>query len=74
LEISNLCKQGIPVERYYHWSLLDNFEWLDGESARFGLVHVDYETQKRTIKKSGYFYAELCKNNGVTQEMIDKYL
>jgi beta-glucosidase len=74
LEISKVCEEGVPVERYYHWSLLDNFEWLEGESARFGLVHVDYETQQRTIKKSGYFYAELCENNGVTQEMIDKYL
>jgi beta-glucosidase len=73
-EISKICEQGIPVERYYHWSLLDNFEWIEGESARFGLVHVDYETQQRTIKKSGYFYADLCKNNGVTREMIEKYL
>lgn len=73
-EVYKLINAGIPVERYYHWSFMDNFEWLEGESARFGLVHVDYETQKRTIKKSGEFYAEICSNNGITEDMIHKYL
>jgi beta-glucosidase len=59
-EISKLCEEGIPVERYYHWTLMDNFEWLEGEAARFGLVEVDFETQKRTIRKSGRFYAGIC--------------
>ena len=72
-QVALLCKKGIPVERYYHWSLLDNFEWLDGETARFGLIYVDYDTQKRTIKRSGEFYAEICKEHGVTQDMIDRY-
>ena len=40
---------------------MDNFEWAEGESARFGLVHVDYDTQKRTIRDGGRFYAEVCK-------------
>ena len=73
-EISKLCEEGIPVERYYHWTLMDNFEWLEGESARFGLIHVDYDNQRRTIKKSGEFYGEICLNNGVTGEMISRYL
>ena len=68
-----LVDSGLPVERYYHWSFTDNFEWLEGESARFGLVHVDYETQKRTIKKSGKFYSEMIKNAGVTEEMLETY-
>lgn len=68
-----IAKEGVPVERYYHWSFMDNFEWLDGESARFGLVHVNYETQKRTIKRSGKFFSEIAKNNGVTDEMVKKY-
>lgn len=72
--ISKLCSEGLPIERYYHWSLMDNFEWAEGESARFGLVHVDYDTQKRTIRDSGRFYAEVCKNLEVTQEMIQTYL
>jgi beta-glucosidase len=72
-EIAKLCEEGIPVERYYHWTLMDNFEWIEGESARFGLIRVDYETQKRTIRKSGEFFAEFCKEKGVTQQMLEKY-
>ena len=49
---------GVPLKGYYQWSLLDNFEWAFGYQKRFGIVHVDFETQKRTIKKSGYWYAE----------------
>jgi len=64
----------LPIKRYYHWCFLDNWEWLEGESARFGLVHVNYETQKRRTKQSGKFYSELIKNNGCTQEMYDKYV
>lgn len=64
---------GARVERYYHWSLLDNFEWLEGESARFGLVHVDYKTQERTIKKSGRFYAQICAEGGCSEELLRAY-
>lgn len=69
-----LCESELPVERYYHWCFCDNFEWLEGESARFGLVHVDYETQERTVKKSGEFYQEMIKARGVSGEMYDKYV
>jgi len=64
----------LPVKRYYHWCFVDNFEWCDGESARFGLVHIDYRTQKRTIKRSGHFYSEMIKAGGCTQELYDKYV
>lgn len=50
--------RGAPIAGYFAWSLLDNFEWAYGYDKRFGLVHVDYETQKRTIKGSGRFYAD----------------
>jgi beta-glucosidase len=69
-----ICESGLPVSRYYHWCFCDNFEWIEGESARFGLVHVDYETQKRTIKKSGFFYSELIRAGGVTPEIYEKYV
>jgi beta-glucosidase len=49
--------RGVPVTGYFVWSLLDNFEWSYGYDKRFGLVHVDYDTQRRTIKESGYRYA-----------------
>jgi beta-glucosidase len=73
-EISRLCGEGIPVERYYHWTLIDNFEWIEGESAPFGLIRLDFDTQQRTIRKSGEFYSQVCLNNGVTEEMIKEYL
>ena len=62
------------MTRYYHWSLTDNFEWLEGESARFGLIEIDYATQARRIKSSGRFYAEIIENAGVNADMIDRYL
>ena len=62
------------IERYYHWSFTDNFEWKEGESARFGIVHVDYETQKRTVKDSGIFYSSLIKNGGATKEAYANYV
>ncbi len=69
-----LCRSGLPVRRYYHWCFCDNFEWIEGESARFGLVHMDYETQKRTVKKAGEFYSEIIRAGGVTEETFDKYV
>ena len=63
-----------PIERYYHWSFLDNFEWREGESARFGLVRVDYETQQRSVNDSGKLYASIIENKGVTDEAYDKYV
>ena len=63
-----------PIERYYHWSFLDNFEWREGESARFGLVRVDYETQKRTVNDSGRLYKSIIENKGVTDEAYDAYV
>ena len=57
-------QQGVDLRGYFAWSLLDNFEWSLGFSKRFGLVHVDYETQRRTIKQSGRYYSEVIRSNG----------
>jgi beta-glucosidase len=57
--------EGVPVRGYFLWSLLDNFEWADGYATRFGLVHVDYATQKRTPKLSAAFYKEVMARNTV---------
>ena len=54
--ISKLINDGVDIRSYYHWSLMDNFEWAEGYSMRFGLYHVDYETQTRTIRDSGHAY------------------
>nr|WP_202445800.1 GH1 family beta-glucosidase [Streptomyces sp. SID4941] len=54
-------RKGAPLAGYYAWSLLDNFEWAYGYDKRFGLVHVDYATQKRTVKTSGHRYADIIR-------------
>lgn len=56
--------EGVPVEGYFYWSILDNFEWKEGYKDRFGLVHVDYQTQKRTPKDSFHWYRDLIRANG----------
>jgi len=60
--------EGIPVLGYFHWSLLDNFEWAEGYMQRFGLVHVDFQTQQRTLKDSARWYAEVIQSNGASIE------
>lgn len=57
-------RDGVCLKGYYQWSLLDNFEWAFGFSKRFGMVHIDYNTLKRTIKKSGYWYGKVLEENG----------
>jgi len=54
---------GVPLSGYFAWSLLDNFEWAYGYAKRFGLVHVDYETQARTIKDSAFWYRDYVREN-----------
>jgi beta-glucosidase len=64
-QLQRATAEGVPVRGYFLWSLLDNFEWADGYATRFGLVHVDYATQKRTPKLSASFYREVIARNAV---------
>jgi beta-glucosidase len=57
--------EGVPVKGYFLWSLIDNYEWVDGYAMRFGITYVDYKTQKRTVKASGEFYKQVVKRNGL---------
>ena len=57
-------RRGVDLRGYFAWSLLDNFEWSLGYAKRFGIVHVDYETQTRTVKGSGRFYSEVIRSQG----------
>ena len=68
-----LCESGVPVERYYHWCFCDNWEWVEGNSARFGLVHVDYESQKRSVKRSGEFYRRVIEERGVSEALFREF-
>jgi beta-glucosidase len=65
-ELAHAIRDGVPVRAYHCWSLLDNFEWAEGYSQRFGLVHVDFaHGQRRTIKDSGHWYARVAAANRV---------
>jgi beta-glucosidase len=61
---STLIKEGVKLKGYFVWSFLDNFEWTWGYSKRFGIVHVDYKTQKRTLKDSAYFFRDVMSGFG----------
>jgi len=64
---------GYDVMGYLYWSLLDNFEWLEGYGMRFGLFTVDYRTFERSPTEGGATYADVIELNGITQELLDKY-
>ena len=60
------AEEGVDLAGYFVWSLLDNFEWAMGYHHRFGLVHVDYQTQKRTVKDSAWWYKKVIETNGAS--------
>lgn len=64
VELRRACADGVDVRGYFQWSILDNFEWAEGYKERFGLVHVDYQTQQRTPKDSAYWYKNIIASNG----------
>jgi beta-glucosidase len=64
-QLQRATDDGVPVKGYFQWSLMDNFEWVDGFGKRFGLVYVDFKTQKRTPKASALFFRETAKQNAV---------
>lgn len=62
--VSRACDEGIPVEGYFQWSIMDNFEWAEGYKDRFGLIYVDYATGKRIPKDSYHWYKKTIESNG----------
>jgi beta-glucosidase len=64
-QLQRATSAGVPVRGYFVWTLMDNFEWADGYSSRFGLHHVDFATQKRTPKLSASFYREVIARNAL---------
>jgi beta-glucosidase len=63
---------GADVRGYFHWSLLDNFEWAQGWSTPFGLIQLNPQTQERKLKASGELYSRICKANGIINNSLDK--
>ena len=57
-------EMGCQVDGYFHWSLMDNFEWAKGYNPRFGLIYINYQTMERTMKDSAFWYKEVIQSNG----------
>jgi beta-glucosidase len=64
-QLQRATSEGVPVRGYFLWSLMDNFEWIFGYEKRFGLYHVDFETQRRTPKLSVAFYRDVVARNAI---------
>lgn len=73
VELWKALQDGVPVKGYYHWSLVDNFEWAEGWTLKFGLIAVDPATQARTLRASAHLYAEICGSGTITPEMLERY-
>ena len=69
----SIINHNYPVEGYFHWSLVDNFEWERGWTQRFGLWGLDLENQARIRRPSVDLYAEICRTNGISSETVEKY-
>jgi beta-glucosidase len=64
-ELAAAIAEGVDVRGYFHWSLLDNFEWAEGYAPRFGLVAIDYATQARRVRESGRLYARIARDRAL---------
>lgn len=71
LSVSRAIRDGADIKGYFHWSMIDNFEWNSGYNERFGLVYVDFKTQKRIPKDSALYYGKIIENNG--SDLEDKW-
>ncbi len=71
--IHRAISEGIPVRGYLHWTLVDNFEWNEGWSARFGLIELDLLTQRRIPRSSASMFGEICRANAITEAIVERY-
>ena len=65
--VAEAIRKGVRMNGYMVWSLLDNFEWASGYAKRFGIVHVDYQTQRRTLKDSALWYRDFLQRQNATR-------
>lgn len=73
LGLRRAIEEGVSVAGYFYWSVMDNFEWQEGYQPRFGLVHVDYESQKRTLKDSALWYRRVIETNGASLREVPAF-
>lgn len=73
LAVHQAVQQGADVRGYFCWSLLDNYEWSEGYTPRFGLYRTDFTTQSRTLKPAGEIYQQIVRANGIPEELLKEY-
>ncbi|HLF03576.1 MAG TPA: family 1 glycosylhydrolase [Anaerolineales bacterium] len=73
IEVGKALRQGFDVRGYFHWSLVDNFEWERGWMHRFGLYALDTDTQQRTPRPSARMYSEICTSRAITPAIVSRY-
>ncbi|WP_426707755.1 glycoside hydrolase family 1 protein [Corynebacterium auriscanis] len=71
--LSDAHAQGVPIERYYHWCFIDNWEWTEGMAQRFGIVGMEPGTLNRVVKPSGYMLRDIIKSGGITRHIREQY-
>ena len=72
--LAAMVGSGLPFERYYHWCLVDNWEWAEGHTARFGLVELDLETMERRVRPSGHLLAQAIAAGAITDGLYETYV
>ena len=72
--LSAMASSGLPFERYYHWCLVDNWEWAQGHTARFGLVELDVDTMERRVRPSGRFLARVIAAGGIDDALYEEFV
>lgn len=73
-QLQAMSAANLPVERYYHWCFVDNWEWNDGDEPHFGIVAMDPDTGDRTVKPSGRLYADIIAHRGLTRAAYEEYV
>jgi beta-glucosidase len=72
-QILRMIEEGTPIKGYYHWSIIDNFEWAEGFTPRFGLYAVDYATQERSLRPSGALYGRIAAARSLPSELVARH-
>ncbi len=71
--LAKVLEENIPMDGYYYWSFIDNYEWDKGFEQRFGLVEIDYETFERRPRRSAHVYGEIARTHRISDELLEKY-
>lgn len=71
--VQRAIREGVDVRGFYHWTLVDNYEWVEGWTTRFGLIALDPATQQRTARRSAELYARIARANAITESIVAEY-